>query len=528
MSVTCTSSATCGTCENAGNGTGVFTGKYLPAQFTFADAFSSAPAGPTPMYDTAPSGIRPDTVFTIPYSGGLGGTTLSHNDVFQILQNFQRADGTENTDPDVTPWAVIYLTDAYQSETVPVVCPLESNFRTIDTSTTPLNMILQYVPTSACGLVLLPIHPVLAAGAPFLTEFVNTANTTNGLNATSVMGFGTTFNYWGFVPVNINTKSIDGSCVIVNTLYEPNDTSDPDVVGLPIVATQEVNPGVNAGAWSVMTFTNQDKTSWCWNNVQVPKNPTQAYNLGVLANTDNSTNYDYMFAAKLNYQSTAIFRQYNYLEFTTYDSDTGNPILWQGTLSYYASWGSGDPSTLGYTENFTGENAIPCGTMRQCFQGLYPGTCYGVVFQPTDPKSGNVLPAPAPFPITFYMPTRYWIVPQTYSMTSLETIPKGINSGSDGEPMNILVSARQTTTGGANIYYFSTLSPSPPGTGSENVINQSLQSESIKLAYGTAHTVLYVFIGIGVATFIFMIVALILKFRKAPAPTINVEAPKAV
>jgi hypothetical protein len=187
--------------------------------------------------------------------------------------------------------------------------------------------------------------------------------------------------------------------------------------------------------------------------------------------------------------STAVFIQFNQLQFITYSDDTGLPVTWNGALSYWAQWGDGIPSHIGCIEDHTGVNAIPFGTSVRCFQGLYPDTCYGVEFFPYDQASGAPIKGLKPMNFTFFMPVRFWAVPLTYTLTSRENIPTGFHITGEGAPMTMLVTARPTTTGGANVYFYTTLSSTPPQTASEQTTSQKIASESIAAGLSLATTI---------------------------------------
>ena len=533
---TCTSSATCGTCSGIG-----WPGAYDPKQFFYNTAFEGVAGEPIgfPKFEETPSGLRPDTVLGggIAYGGGVGAVSMEHNDIFQILQNFQRADGTEISDPDVTPWGVVYLTDVFPgSGPVPIVTPVLSTFRQIDTTNTPLNFILQVLPfADRFGMVMLPIIPLLAAAAPFLNQWVNTASDQTNACAT---GFGITPSLWGFVPMstsgvrstnafgikesndNLGIGSINGNLVIVNNFdggAYPTTSSggfNHAVTVLPMVATQEIQKSTNT-AWTVMTHTNEDYTSWAWNNVSVPTNPPVGTSpLGKWGNTSESSAFTYSYLAILNYMSTAVFIKFNQLQFITYSNDTGLGINWNGALSYWAQWGDGIPSHIGCIEDHTGNNAIPFATSVRCFQGLYPDTCYGVEFFPYDMVSGTPLTKLKPMKFTFFMPVRFWAVPITYTLTSRENIPTGYQITGEGAPMTMLVTARPTTTGGANVYFYTTLSSTPPETASEQTTSQKIASESIAAGLSLATTIGIVLGSIAGLMLIVLLVGVGIKYHR--------------
>ena len=527
MEVTCTSSTSCASCSAT---LGQWPDAFVPAQFPMATMDVSNLFVYTD-FDKVPTGFRPDSVVggVLSYTGGNGNTIMQLNDVIQIKQNFT-LDANDN--PDVVPWSVILLTNATEKgDTVPIVCPFTSEARSLDTSTTALNMLVQVLPAPYIGTTLLPLIALLAGQAPFLIPLTST----DSKDGTNMTGFGKKPYLWGFVPVPGQPTCIDifgagcptvyGNVVVVNNVHEPVYGKDSTAT-LAVAQTWRIQTRDDS-AWSIRTLLNTVRDeNYLWNNVIVPVGSPVAYNPGLLG---NQTFVAALSITELFYISSAVFTKFNALQFTTYDADTGLAVSWQGALNYYAAWGDGQPAHFGAVEDCTGINAIAYGKSRTCFQGLYGDTCYGVDWVPFD-AAGNALPLPLPFKTTFYMPMRYWAVPLSYVLNSQEVIPKGTGTSQDGKPMTMVVSARPTRTGGANIYFFTTLSAAPPATGSEQVSSQQLASETRQEWNDRLGVATIVFIVLIIVALVVLILGVWLRSRRAAAAKItinNAAAPKA-
>jgi hypothetical protein len=499
----------------------------------------------------------------VPYNNTTG--TVQLNDLFTIVQNFSHS-GNEN---NLAPWGGILLAGDGDppSQYLPIVCNTATGKQKGYGSQVPMLFTVCRNPGPTDSLIIMPTNQQLAATAPLMQ--VATAAGMTGAPPAEFMAFvsGATSGSSGASgasgpqpPQNLRHGfAVDKSQspAKVYLLYSDTGTVPPnpssDTLAACAIQTNSITSG--GAYWSVYASIG---TGYVLQDAAAPTSCSLAKGTRIM-NTDG---FEWAYAAQLNLQFRAVFKQINQLQFTT---KVPPIITWTGRLQYVSAWGCecGDATAPSSSQCFTGSTGnplrattsstcysssctTPCvsnvrslaphreftdlgfGESALCYQALYGETYALVTWTPTTPLTAEEIaqaqaanpPQPTqPYTLTYCAPPRNYFAPGIAVLYSYETD----QVLSAQRPM--FVDVRNTDTGGSNIYFWTTTKPA--GTSSEadpptnplskenGLFGKKGGSMSI---WGIIGIVMLVIIGL---LFLVMLLGIGLKFK-----TVDAFAPK--
>ena len=448
-----------------------------------------------------PPGLDPWTVLDkIPDSGRGAGATIGLNDAFTITQNFQY---DHSLDFNPVPWAGVVLTDASTAQ-LPIVGNYGSKVR--PGADVILTFMFQLQPGPVPALLLMPTHPMLASTTPFLFPATSPSPGSPGHNA----------QFMAFCPGvagiavgaaisadNSTWAPYGGQSVTLLMTYPGGQYSQQDAnnAKIPGLRTWCTTAGQDVPHSYYSVWPNPDDVVV---DVELKDGVTTAYPF------DNT----WFYGAVLRAQSRAVFTQFNQLA-APLPNGTPNSVYYQytGRLQYTAIWGgvADTTSPTGVTPGGRMEVVnLPFGGSAPCFQALYPLcnltiTMSAALLYPDDPSPGGAPSPPLPdYTLSYILPQRYWVVANTYALTSKEVDPV------TGKPRVMFVQVRPTATFGSNIYYYFDASSPPAGTSSE----ETATSEPLTKEQLQAETIQGSVIGVGGILCIVLVVLIILLALK--------------